>query len=294
MVFLQDQYYARENGISVDEAVRRRELQEGSHAVRDQLRALAPDRLSATWIEHSADMTVVAWYTGAVDSLPDASHIRATAPMPMPIEIRGGAPGTLAELQARASLVAKSVHPSDVAEGVWLDHELAVVVVDVSADVQDPEVLRVAQSLPDVGLEISFRRVGRGANHVGGGIELNRYSGGLTQIECTTGFTVTDSSATGVITAEHCPEPLTYGVYYDSTQIVVGINNPYYDVQWRSVIGTEVDEFYGGSAGWIEQTNQVDRVNMLNDYVCRYGKKSNVFACAYIESITHAPLWDNA
>src|SRR5689334_8696657 len=65
-------WYAETYGVSEDEAVRRAQLQEASHAVKRALRDAAPDRLSAVWLEQSPRFQVVAWYTGSAQSLPQA------------------------------------------------------------------------------------------------------------------------------------------------------------------------------------------------------------------------------
>ncbi|MBI5947048.1 MAG: hypothetical protein HY875_02795 [Chloroflexi bacterium] len=122
-------WYSQEFGVSLAEAARRIDLQQASHTVKQQLRALAPDRLSAVWLEHEPEFRLVAWYTGNLNSLPDASDIIKAAPLK--VELRGGAPYAESEAGKRVELVAAALPAGIDAAGLYMDETTGVIHVEL-------------------------------------------------------------------------------------------------------------------------------------------------------------------
>lgn len=90
--------YAAEVGASVQESRARITIEEQMRAVVGELRAAAPQRFAAIWIEHKPSLRYVAFYTGTADGLSDMFEIAKTAPAEL--EIRTGAPHSLDTLLA--------------------------------------------------------------------------------------------------------------------------------------------------------------------------------------------------
>lgn len=90
--------YARELGIPIEQAKEQLRQQAASPIITQQLRAVAPDRLAGTWVEHQPRFRIVAWFTGPDQGLDEAHRIATESAIP--VEIRTGALHTVQDLAA--------------------------------------------------------------------------------------------------------------------------------------------------------------------------------------------------
>lgn len=113
----------------------------------------------------------------------------------------------------------------------------------------------------------------------------------LSSGSCTVGFGVKNSSGTtGIVTAAHCPNSLSFGgtilpfqsqVYFGST-----------DMQWHTAPGTTVENdvktgsFFGVTT-WRNMTGTVNRsAQSVGSQVCKYGNTTG-YGCGLITSTSH-------
>jgi len=201
------------SGIAPDEALRRLRAQADLGPVTDALAIEFAGRLAGIAVEHRPYALVVL-LTG---DAPVPDRVLAAGGTGVPVTFRTGAVATrdalLGALEMRGSdLRAALAHPP----GLGLDARtgtLAVLVAPADAAAEPPAAM-AARLSAIAGVPVSIRALGEDADMAaaveGGGrvtgidpVDGRRYA-------CTTGFTVTDGVRTGVVTAAHCPDALSY------------------------------------------------------------------------------------
>jgi hypothetical protein len=201
--------YARRHRVDVAEATRRLRAQEASVAAVERIRARYGRRLAGISIEHSPEWRIAVLLTGRRAPKDRTVVVGGVA---VPVVFRTRAPASQAQLlramtQHRGAIQAALPRFT----GMGLDPrtgELVVAVRGTSANPADAE--RVAAL---TGVPVRLRTVdGPDSNagiEGGGRVEGVEPVSGKRQF-CTTGFVVTDGARTGVVTAAHCPDDLTY------------------------------------------------------------------------------------
>ncbi|HEY7811232.1 MAG TPA: S1 family peptidase [Allosphingosinicella sp.] len=297
------QVYAEAEGVTEAEALRRLQAQEGSVAATDRLHALYAKRLAGLYIEHRPDYRIVVLLTGRKKVAPQIINAGGTQ---VPVFFRTGAKATVAKVtqaivRHQAAIRGALDHPP----AMGADPKTGELVILVNrkdaavygADELDdrfealtgvPVRIRVSKGEEaDLGLEGGARV--HGVSTVSGNREY-----------CTTGFVVTDGGRTGLVTAAHCPDELTY----------------------RDPAGGDVKLSFLGQWGWSHQDVQLhvpegegiaysplvyaDAAKALarpvaavrsrassrvGDFVCRRGETSG-FGCSVIELTDFAPQGD--
>jgi hypothetical protein len=292
--------YAKRYGLPLGEAVQRLRAQEESVPATDRIRDIYRDRLAGISIEHLPELRILVLLTGS-DPVPGETI--SAGGLTVPIVFRTGAAGTQAEIAlaiATHQAAIKAVLPG--AQGMGVDTrtgELVLLVSPRQAARRDTEALdreveaitgvpvriRVLdQRSVDLGLEGGARVVGTDP------LDGRRYV-------CTTGFVVTDGARTGVVTAAHCPDALSYrdptrgeiplefvgqwGARYQDVQVHVG------DIAPRPLFHADRT---GGAARPL--TTWRNRASMrVGDTVCRRGETSG-YSCSEVELVDFAPPGD--
>ncbi len=121
---------------------------------------------------------------------------------------------------------------------------------------------------------------------------------------CTSGFSVSGVGGDGIVTAAHCDydsygntAPLGYLDHQPADDNVVhGMTwkdrefDLDGDVSWYTTTGIELAEFYSSSSS-IRDVNNVRQTNMMvNNYVCTYGRFSNIQDCSHIVEAVNVQL----
>ncbi len=202
--------YARLNGVSLSEAMRRLRAQEESVAATDRLQLSYRDRLAGISIEHQPDYRISVLLTGAE---PVPEQIIFAGGMEVPVTFRTGAAATREQVVAALAqhhLAIRAMVPRE--QGMGFDARTGELVVLVrSADAELARAEAEVEALTGVPVRI----------RVLDGIDANFAVEGGSRVEgvdpangrshyCTTGFVVRDQSRTGIVTAAHCPDALTY------------------------------------------------------------------------------------
>jgi hypothetical protein len=291
--------YARLFGVTQVEAASRLWAQEASVAATDRLQAEYADRLAGIWVEHVPDYRFVVRLTGE-EAVPDRTIVVAGRSVAVRFEI--GAAATRAEVIAalrNAQMAIREAFPR--AQGLGFDPRtgsLVLVIAEGDAWLDGTEARRAElEELARVPSRIRLLG-GEDANTALGGARLE----GVDPLDgrrkvCTTGFVVTDQTRTGLVTAAHCPDSLSYrgpqggevpldfvgqwGVSYQDVQVHVGALAPQ-------------PLFYAGGArgaartltSWRNRTS-----TRVGDLVCHRGEASG-YSCAPVEFVDYAPPGD--
>jgi len=264
------QVYASDQGISLDEAIRRLQLQRPIGELNAQLIANERDTFAGLWIQHDPEYRVIVQFTR--DSEATIQPYIDNGPLADIVEVRT-ARVSLAQLEIAQSLVMKAIHDLGVTVNSGInvfENSVELYVIERSqleaalqeANIQFPEYVKI----------ITVKELSTP--------EVDIYAG-LALSACTSGFSVKNSNGTkGITTAAHCPNSLSYN----------GTNLPFqgsayggsYDVQWHTAPGfTMRNLMYDGIYNRYVYSTKHRNNQALNEFVCKYGKTTGN-TCGYI------------
>ena len=285
--------YAAQYHVTVDEAARRLRAQQESVQATNAIAKEFASRLAGISIEHSPEYRIVVLLTGA-EPVADRSADG------VPIVFRTGAKATRAQ-----AIVALRRHLIDLhtelpgARGAGYDQRTGEVVLLVTAaDAQrfGADTIRSrAEQISGVPARIVINDLIEQNMGVDGGSRIEGASSltGKRNL-CTSGFVVTDGNRTGIATAAHCPDELTY---YDPDGVttalpfVVQDGLAYRDVQINLAPQADQPLFYAdrGADSLRRVTTWRNRESTRpGDFVCHFGESSG-YSCAEVELTDYAP-----
>jgi hypothetical protein len=289
--------YAAQFRVTVDEAIRRLQAQQGSAAATEAIAREFADRLAGISIDNGAQYRMVVLLTG---SEPVADRTIAG----VPIVFRTGAKATHAE-----AVAAMRKHLIDVrrdlpgARGAGYDQrtgEVVLLVTPFDAQRFGVDAIRArAEQVSGVPVRVVVNElIESNMSVVGGGrveglnVQTNRRN------RCTSGFVVTNGEIHAITTAAHCPDQLTYinrdGNSSPTLPMIGSWGLGYRDVQINGSADSPDPLFYANrGAGSLRQV-QTWR-NLANtragEFVCHYGESSG-YSCAPVELTDYAPPGD--
>lgn len=285
--------YAAQYHVTVDEAARRLRAQQASVQTTDAIAKEFASRLAGISIEHAPDYRIVVLLTGA-DPVGDRSADG------VPIVFRTGASATRAQaiLAMRRHLIDLHAElPS--ARGAGYDQRTGEVVLLVNAADAErfgPDAIRSrAEQLSGVPVRVVINDLIEQNMSVDGGSRIEGTSSvtGKRNL-CTSGFVVTDGTRTGIATAAHCPDELTY---YDpdgvTTTLPFALQDglAYRDVQINLAPDADQPLFYAdrGADSLRQLTTWRNRDSTRpGDFVCHFGESSG-YSCSEVELTDYAP-----
>jgi hypothetical protein len=285
--------YAAQFGVTPDEAVRRLRGQQSSVTVTDAIAREFAERLAGISIEHAPDYRIVVLLTG---SDPVADRDAAG----VPVVFRTGAKATRAQ-----ALEAMRKHLIDFrtdlpnARGAGYDQrsgEVVLLVTRADADHYGTEAIRArAEQVSGVPVRVVVNDLIESNLSVDGGGRVEGISSvtGRRNV-CTSGFVVTDGTQTGIATAAHCPDELTYEDR-DGNSFPLPFAGQwglgYQDVQVNSSDQATEPLFYSNrGAGTLRRLVSWRNVagTRAGEFVCHYGESSG-YSCATVELTDYAP-----
>ncbi len=201
--------YARLNGVGLDEAMRRLRAQEESVAATDRIQAAYGDRLAGISIEHQPQYRIVVLLTG---STPVPNETIQAGGMAVPIVFRTGATATREQMLATMAEHRTGVRDlTPRARGMGLDQRTGELVLLLHANDSREGLEEELESLMQVPVRIRILDGMDADLAVEGGSRVEGADPGNGRLYyCTTGFVVTDQARTGIVTAAHCPDMLSY------------------------------------------------------------------------------------
>lgn len=272
---------AADFGTSVDEAHRRLAVQDDLTEIVRAIKAVDPSRFAGAWIEHQPDFRVVVRLKGSRPVLDEVKVIAQSAPAP--VHFMEGGTHSVIEMEQALDRVAIRLRERAVDSGTWLDIRAGQIVVGHQGPEKEiSELLRAESTVP-----IRYEDQGElTLLHTYGGRQLE-FSG---ERWCSTGFTIRlrNTTTTGVLTAAHCPNSLTYvereGVRYPV--VTQGERwDPDQDVQWMidSSGHAEFSTFWDGAA-FVNVVGTMARLQMVGHGVCHWGAETGR-SCGIVQTI---------
>lgn len=292
--------YARQFGVPLAEAIRRLRAQEESVAATDRIRARYQDRLAGISIEHLPDYRIVVLLAGD-EPVPDET-VRAGG-INVPIVYRTGAAATgetiVSAIRTHADTIRAQL-PNAV--GMGLDPRTGEFVLMVRrADADRHGLAEIERRLKE-GLQLPARvrlldRPDENASLEGGARVEGRDAVSGRPGYCTTGFVVTDGARTGIVTAAHCPDTVTY---FDpaggKTELSFGgqWGWSFQDVQLHVTPDAQKPLFYADTKKIAARPLTGARKRQstrAGDFVCHRGERTG-YSCAEVELVDYAPPGD--
>lgn len=286
--------YARDIGVSHDEAMWRLTKQDQFGDLVLLIQNAAPGRFGGSWIQHEGDFQLHIRLTG--EETPTSINELA-GQQPGLVTIHAGAALALADAEALLTNMGPELDQHPAAQGVFYDvrHEEFVIDMigvptptrsagEVIADLRatlPPEVLHARINLLDTPVELARR----------GGLHLNN--------NCTSGFTVRSGSQRGILTAAHCSNELAYRLYGSSTWFGTTFRAERYDhqtdAQWNQVSASVVEPTFHGSSTSTARlfTGQRSRIQQDGAGICKRGMTTG-YSCGFVTSITYRPTHQGA
>jgi streptogrisin C len=292
--------YAAQNGVTLEEAMRRLRAQEETVAATDRIQDVYRDRLAGISIEHQPEYRIVVLLTG---DEPVTNEAIQAGGMDVPIVFRIGAAATREQIVAairQHQPAIRSAFPN--ASGMGVDSrtgELILLLKAVFADRYDVDEIK-AELEQLTGVPVRLRLLDRADENLGieGGARVEGIDpANGRRYACTTGFVVTDGARTGIVTAAHCPDILTYFDPQGGTTALSFIGQwgaRYQDVQLHVSEQALRPLFYADSrktavrtlTSWRNRTS-----TRAGDVVCRRGETTG-YSCSQVELTDYAPPGD--
>ena len=292
--------YARLFGVPLDQAMHELQAQQDSVAATDALQREFHDRLAGISIARDGGFRIVVLLTG---DTPVAERSIVAGGLTVPVLFQTGAPATREQI-----LAAITEHQADVRHalqsppGMGADPRTGRLAIMVRAgEIGSDGVEALAARLQDIaGVPVEVRSwsdVDANAMEAGGGRVIGFDPAIGRRGVCTSGFVVTDGVQTGIATAAHCPDQLSY-VEPDKTEMpltMIGAWGAYYqDVQIHIGAGALPPFFYAdkGKTALRPVTSWRNRTSTrAGDVVCHRGERTG-YSCAEVEYVDYAPPGD--
>jgi hypothetical protein len=292
--------YARQHHVDPDEALRRLEAQEQSVAATDRLRETYRKRLAGIAIEHEPAYRIVVLLKGG-KAVPDESV--EAGDLNVPVVFRTGAPATreklLKVLDKRGKRL-RAAFPD--ARGTGADPrtgELVLMIGDTGKS--DEDLAEMAARASDIaGVPVRIRPIEAAANLVA--VEGGTRVEGADAVTgrhavCTAGFVVTDGTRTGLVTAAHCPDVLTYNAPGGGKVELPFVGQwgwSFQDVQVNVAEGGGEPLFYADarkSEARVPEGVRTRASTRAGDFVCHRGERTG-YTCGEVELTDFAPPGD--
>ncbi|HEV2866797.1 MAG TPA: hypothetical protein VGX37_09790 [Allosphingosinicella sp.] len=291
--------YARRHGVALAEALRRLRAQQDSVAATDLIRRTYADRLAGMSIEHEPEWRIVVLLTG---SEPVRDRFISAGGRAVPVVFRTGAAATRAALvQAIATHRAAIAAMLPGLQGIGADERTGELVLHVRGEHPDPSGEVEAAIAALAGVPVRIRPLD--ARNEDAGVEGGARVAGVEPLSggrqyCTTGFVVTDGARSGVVTAAHCPDDLTYYDPEDGRQVALsfvgGWGARYQDVQVHVSDVPLRPLFFAASDKSRLRTLTAGRARdsiRAGETVCHRGETTG-YSCAEVELVDYAPAGD--
>lgn len=291
--------YAARFGVPLDEAMRRLRAQEETVAATSAIESRFADRIAGISIVHTPEYRIEVLLTGDLTVAPEQVQ---TSGHLVPVVFRTGAPASRAQVLAalvehRAAI--RRFLPA--AQGMGHDPRTGALLVTARGAFTAEALAEREQALTELaGVPVRIRplvAVTRDAGVEGGRRLEGPDPATRRRFVCTTGFTVTDGTRTGVVTAAHCPDTITYreAPEPDTPLEFVGQwGARYQDVQIHAAPAAAAPVFRAGEGARAlrEVTTWRNRAaTRAGDAVCHRGETTG-YSCSLVELVDFAPAGD--
>ncbi|HHX42792.1 MAG TPA: hypothetical protein GX714_02225 [Chloroflexi bacterium] len=281
------QWYVSTYNVSLEEALRRLQLQDDIDGLEPALIAAEGDTFAGLWIQHVPEFRLVIAFTeGGEETVVPYVEGQPWAEL---VEVRTMS-ATLAQLVAALEETDEMMRELGIRGDLVVDVKENRVQLRVTNQGElDAALQRTGMRLPDHVAVVPVERLVTPVADIFGGKNLNSPDG-----NCTSGFSVVHTDGTkGVATAGHCPGELTFeGVALPLRSRIYG--GPW-DVQWHRAdhAFTVRNLFWEGTYNRYVYGLKARDSQEIGETVCRYGRTRG-YSCGHIEYRTLKPTGEKA
>ena len=285
--------YARLHDVAPEEALRRLRAQADSVAATSEIRQAYAARLAGIAIIHAPDFHIRVVLAG---DAPVPEQTIAAGGTQLPVRFRTGARATHDQLVTAISRHRTAIDALIDHAGIGIDQRTGelVVVADRSRfdnrSVERATAELAALTRSPVRIAILGDR-SRDLGVTGGRRVEGREPGDDRNYFCTTGFVVTNGARTGIVTAAHCPDSVSYtdasGVQVP-LEFVGGWGAQFQDVQVHVGVGEQQPVFRASSADRPQLARRLRANTRAGETVCHRGEASG-YSCSQVELTDFAP-----
>ena len=288
--------YAAEFGVSMDTARANLAVQDDRGSELSALAALAGDRLVGSTLTQGRDVGAVISVSGT-EPIPELEGAAVESGWLTVSHVDSAPRGELQEVVDRYADAWHERYPA--VSGAYVDEQTGAihVTVDGTAATTDLRAARLEDLAPaGVTVEVEYTG-GATSDQLRGGLPLVVTSSGTAT--CTTGFSVrTSSGTTGVVTAAHCGNTLSYQSYSSSAVKSLTFRseskNAHADVQWHSGPVSASPSFYASSTTSARTVvGLAYRADMVGSYACHRGRTTG-YSCGTVQTVSYRPTYDGA
>lgn len=286
---------ASNNNIAAGEAERRLRVRQEADQQLTRIRAGLAGRYAGGYIVHDPEYGVVMRLTGTESVAPQTLSLPSGR---LSVRFETGAAATL---DALAATIASKLPALKLAvpelQGAGVDERTGEIVLKVHAVGAAETALlgRDAELTELVGQPVRIEAVPApaGPTNIRGGTRVFSSTGW-----CTGGFVGHDGTARVLITAAHCPDPLTFegndGVTTYSMSYMTGIYDANQDVQYHRSGTGMLPEFWAAQDVRRTLTGRRLRTSTYaGDEFCHHGKRTG-YSCGLVSTTTFAPAFSGA
>ena len=262
--------YAKDMGVSLDEAIHRLSLQKEIGDLNSKLEMLEKETFAGLWISHSPVFRVEVRFTREGEST--IQRYLGDAPLKEIVSV-GEAKYSLRELEEGRAFASKMAETIGIKANSGINvfenqAELYVLSIDELDNVRQSFHLTLPQNVklvevPELAKDVAF---------IYGGLSIDR---------CTSGFSVQSYGGTkGITTAGHCPDTQSYNGF--TLPYVSGTTGGTYDIQWNTAPNfTPINAIWIGSTTRSILSVAYKSSQAVGSYVCKYGMTSG-YSCGTI------------
>lgn len=287
--------YARNVGVSEAEAAGRLRAQAETVAVTDRIRETYAARLAGISIEHRPAFGIRVLLTG---DAPVADRVIDAGGRRVPIRFETGARATRAQIVAAMTRHRDAIAAIVAHDGMGYDGRTgALTIMADEGDLGGESADRVAGRIAALtGLPARIRVLNRPSVNlagVGGRLE-GSIPGDERRFFCTAGFAVTDGARTGIVTAAHCPDEVSYRDETGASVPLVfagGWGAQFQDVQVHVAPTPQPPLFRANAASRPQGERRLRSGTRAGETVCHRGEASG-YSCAEVELTDFAPPGD--
>jgi hypothetical protein len=279
--------YAKDQGVSLDEAVKRLELQNAIGQFEVELSSKEPNTFGGLYIQHRPYFKVIVNTTGTSDTI--KGHAQTT-PIADLIEVRKVS-RSLKQLEARQQLVTGTL------ASLGIPSETSIDVYKNLVDLQVLDSTQLKSVLKAIGKLNVLENVATVDVNSFMSMTVDAYAGN--NMSCTSGYSVRDSHGLrGITTAGHCNNSLSYNATsYNATSLRF-IREWFgsQDLQWHTSSSLtfrpwarDNEPTSGGTPYYREIYDNANRSTQpIGAFVCKYGLNTK-HTCGYLNSKTVKP-----
>ena len=279
------QIYASNTGVSIDEALRRFQLQDIAGELDAELSMNETGTFAGLWVEHTPEFRVVVQFTRDGEGT-IKPYLKQHTELASIVEVRTAnvSLANLQRAQANASYSARAVDiPVESGINIYTNSVELYVAKDNRSRFDDSLQRGKAQLSENVKV-ITVETIGNDEADIYGGLPLST---------CTSGFSVKKGwwpfITKGITTAGHCSNTQSYNgnsLTFESEKWTGS-----YDIQWHTTpeytVTNKIQWWSDGTTRDITATKSRSS-QVIGGYVCKYGKTSH-YTCGYISDKNYNP-----